>query len=219
MSSAIWYALILLLHILAPAGNVTLPAEVYIDSVPVASLEIRGDMRSGELHGEPGLIGEYESSRRYRQSYQLFPRFDVLSAVTEGIDEEDHQQSMGDTRAMGQTAGGNAPSSQGVENPAGLAPADAPATTLRYASGELPPLSVDLTPVMSAITVPEIGRQVSFTQTGYEELFSGSGDSEQMAPEGVRSSAESPNRWIIRRSSSQISLAAPHLGLLVIVRF
>lgn len=74
MTTAVWYAVLLFLQIIrAGFGDI----DVYLDSRLYLSAELNGSLRSGVLLVNDEIIGEYESSARYRQVYLVFPTMEL----------------------------------------------------------------------------------------------------------------------------------------------
>jgi hypothetical protein len=201
-TNAIWYGLLLLIYAAAPGENGRWQAEVYLDSAPAYSLEIRGDFRSGAVYLDGELLGEYESSSRYRQSYQVFPRFELGTA-------DDMAADMAPDMADDMAADGA--SSAGGEGGYSFA-----------GGGSVRTVAFDLTPVMAGRRVPLPGGTVELGPSGYGELFSGSRSSEGSAGSDAGSAlaegGQTDSGWILRRDAGQLSAFYPGLGLVISLR-
>jgi hypothetical protein len=218
MQNAIWYALILLIHAAGPTGYGEWNADVFISSVPSYRLEIRGDFRSAAVYREGELIGEIESSSRYRQSYTAFPRMaladesatmDVpeagspLNVPDQTVDSAPDMETADLPETRNEAAFGSGAPAGVAEN-----------AELRFAGGsDIRPIAFDLTPVLDGVRLPGSGSSLEIETTGYEDLFSISA----AGASGQSDGASAAGGWILRRDTRQITAANPSLGLLVIL--
>lgn len=199
VNNALWYALLLLIHSLSPDQGGSGEIDLYLNSSRLATVEFRGDVRSGRLYVDGQIIAEYESSARYRQSYMLYPRVELVAEEAQAAEESNSLAA--DVPAASGSASG---SSSDTVARAGSNGGDEEADTQnpQFASGILRPLLFDYTPVSSGQALPAEGESRMLGATGYEDLFAQS-DSGQ---------------WVLERNSAGLSLFHQGMGIIAILR-
>lgn len=190
MTTAVWYAVLLFLQIIrAGFGDI----DVYLDSRLYLSAELNGSLRSGVLLVNDEIIGEYESSARYRQVYLVFPTMELPP-----LEKDPPAEPIAEPIAkpvVESVADETLPAPPPI--PIDLTPTPAPPPPV-YASGPLPPLVIDFTTALLEIASLDIGEERELPEATYEELA---------------------GTWLLRREQNRLSLSNPDMGLIVILHF
>lgn len=191
MTTAVWYAVLLFLQIIrAGFGDI----DVYLDSRLYLSAELNGSLRSGVLLVNDEIIGEYESSARYRQVYLVFPTMELPPLE---LEKDPPAEPIAEPVAKPVVESVADETLPAPPIPIDLTPTPPPPV---YASGPLPPLVIDFTTALLEIASLDIGeeRELPETETTYEELA---------------------GTWLLRREQNRLSLSNPDMGLIVILHF